>query len=291
MLLGWTGLGLLPVAAGAARLMGQGSTWAQPDVSMLDWVSLLANTIGPEGLVMAPLVLLGLHGAVRVGWITLGGGLVIAVWMGAAAAHQRPYLGLVAPIAALAIAESVRRHPRLVFVVAVLSFVRGARFIAADVQRISLVWDDLEVERGVDFAIEGSGIGDTIWLVSPALQADDDKTATGEAIWRFRPWEPMAVARPISFEYKDYRYGQPRSWRDRTIHSSTELDAVAFDHVAAAALAGGHKLWVVLYDHSPATGLDKRLMRTLQPYRHTWETVGIDRGLGTDRVAIVEAIR
>ena len=50
----------------------------------------------------------------RSGLLTsLAFGLVVAVSMGAAAAHQRPYLGLIAPIAALAIAETVRRYPKL----------------------------------------------------------------------------------------------------------------------------------------------------------------------------------
>jgi len=290
-LLGWSFLGLLPVASGAMRLMGEGSTWAQPDVPLMAWGMMLVDAVGVEGLLLSPLVLMGLVGAVRVGWLTLSVGLVVAVIMGAAAAHQRPYLGLVAPIAALAIAESVRRVPKLIGLVVVLCMVRGVRFAADDLQRFSLIRDDLATVRGVDVVLEDSEAGDTIWLVSPALQADDDKTAIGEVMWRFRPWSRMAIARPVLFEYKDYRYGQPRTWNDRTIHTSTELDASAFDHVAAVTLERGHTVWVVLYDHSPATGLMSRLERVLQPYEATWRTVGDDRGLGRDEVVAVGAIQ
>jgi hypothetical protein len=290
-LLGCSVLGLLPVAAGALRLMGEGSTWAQPDVPFMQWGLMIVEAVGIEGVLLSPLVVMGLVGAVRVGWLTLSIGLVIAVSMGAAAAHQRPYLGLVAPIAALAVAETVRRYPKLLGLVFLLCCVRGVRFAAEDIERFSLVRDDLVRERGVDVALAGAEEGDTIWLVSPALQADDDKTATGEVMWRFRPWSQMTIARPVDFEYKDYRYGQPRTWNGRTVHTSTELDSMAFDHVAVATLERGSKVWVVLYDHAPATGLTDRLKRVLQPYDTRWRTVGDDRGLGRDRVVTVEAIQ
>ena len=287
-LVGWSFLGLLPVGAGALRLMGQGSTWAQPAAHLSDWFSLMFETLGPEGVVLAPLVLIGLTGVVRVGWLSLGGGLLFAVVLGAAAAHQRPYFGLVAPIAALAVADAVKRFPRLLWFVVLLCSVRAVRFAADDVERIQSVMGDLATTRGVDVAIDGARQGDTIWLVSPALQADDDKTATGPVMWRFRPWHAMSIAHPVSFEYKDYRYGQPRIWNDLTVHTSTELDAAAFDHVAAAVLERQQRLWVVLYDHSPATGLVERIERTLRPYDYAWQLVGKDQGLGVDRVAIVQ---
>ena len=287
----WSVLGLLPVAAGAFRLMGEGSTWAQPDVPLLEWAQMITAAVGIEGLVMAPLVMIGLSGAVRVGWSTLAIGLVVAVMTGAAAAHQRPYLGLVAPIAALAIGNTVQRFPRLMIVVLLLCGVRSARFAADDLERISGVRDDLTVLRAVDVVLGDAEPGDTIWMVSPALQADDDKTATGEVMWRFRPWTAMPIARPVDFEYKDYRYGQPRTWRGHTIHTSTELDPAAFDHVATTVLDEGHRVWIVLYDYAPATGLLERISHVLQPYDVEWSEVGQDRGLGADQMIAVEAKR
>ena len=191
----------------------------------------------------------------------------------------------------MAVGDSVRRHPKLLLVVAVLCGLRGARFAVDDAERMSAVMDDLTVTRSVDVAIETSDKGDTIWLISPALQTDDDKTATGSVMWRFRPWAMMPIARPVLFEYKDYRYGQPRIWQQRTIHSSTELDAAAFDHVAQAVFSEGHRVLIVLYDYAPAAGLVERVERTLQPYQYEWRTVGLDVGLGADRVAIVEGRR
>ena len=96
----------------------------------------------------------------------------------------------------------------------------------------------------------------------------------------------------MSFEYKDYRYGHPRHFNGRVIHTSTEkLYEAPFDHIARAALEQNQRLAVVIYDHSPATGLVERIERVLQPYTVTWRDVGEDRGLGRDKVAIVTGLR
>ena len=290
-LLGTVFLGLLPILGGALRLMGEGSTWAQPDGSLLVWLSMVAETVGYEGLVLAPLVLLGLSGASRVAWLALGLALVTAVGFDAAAAHQRPYLGLLAPAAALAVGMAVRRRRWLVPVVLILCTVRAARFASDDIQRIQGIVSDLRVERGVDFALSGAEPGDTLWLVAPALQADDDKTASSSVLWRLRPWLQMPMIGQDQFEYKDYRYGQPRLVSGVRVHSSTELYEAPFDHMAQLAHQAGAKVWVVVYDHQPATGLLQRIERVLQPYDVTWSEVGEDHGLGVDRVGLVRASR
>ena len=169
--------------------------------------------------------------------------------------------------------------------------VRGARFGGADLQRVSAVMDDLERERGVDVALADTRPGDTVWLVSPALQTDDDKTASSGVLWRMRPWLSTPIARPDTFEYKDYRYGHPRHVDGRIVHTSTELYEAPFDHIAQAALARGQQVVVVLYDHSPATGLVERIERVLQPYTVSWQEVGEDRGLGRDKVASVTGLQ
>ena len=53
----------------------------------------------------------------------------------------------------------------------------------------------------------------------------------------------------------------------------------------------GYTHVVVIYDHSPATGLVERIERVLQPYMVSWKDVGEDRGLGRDKVAIVTGLR
>ncbi|MGB0639316.1 MAG: hypothetical protein ACPGTU_08290 [Myxococcota bacterium] len=262
----WVIIGMLPIVGGVLRLMGLGSTWSQPDVDLLIWLSMIADTIGVEGLVLGPLVVWGLKDSVRAGWLVMGAALLFAVAMGAAAAHQRPYLGLFAPFAALAIAQAVRRKAWILYLVVPLCLCRGIRFGAQDMARVGEIQSDLQTERGIDFALANAQVGDTVWLVSPALEADDDKTAMSPVLWRLRPWLSMPIGRPVDFEYKDYRYGQPREWNGLMIHSSTELDAASFDHVAGARFETGGRLWVVVYDYSPATGLIQRLERVLQPY-------------------------
>lgn len=291
-LLAWvTGLGLMPIAGGAMRLMGQGSTWSQPEVNWQAWAELAIATIGPEGLLLAPIVLYGLRGHLRWAWVAMAGGLVLLVALGAAAPHQRPYYGLIAPIAALAVGQSVARHPQLLWLVVLLTVSRGARFAVDDVDRVRAIGVDLDRTRAVDVALSEASAGDAVWLVSPALQTDDDKTAYSSVLWRFRPWESAPIVRPVSFEYKDYRYGQPRTIRGLQVHSSTELEAATFDHIAAEATARDATIWVVLYDHSPATGMAERVARVMQPYRTTWRDVGSDMGLGTDQLIRVEGLR
>ena len=290
-LLGAFTLGVLPIVGGALRLMGKGSTWAQPDVPFEAWLELVATTIGPEGLLLAPLVVLGLRGADRVAWVSLVGALLLSVGLDAAAAHQRPYLGIVAPAAAVAIGRIAGRHRWLMVSVAVICTVRGARFAEADAERFNRVLDDLSVTRGIDVALDETDHGDTVWLVSPALQTDDDKTASSGVFWRMRPWLSTPIARPVSFEYKDYRYGHPRGFDGRTIHTSTELYEEPFDHIARETLSRDQRLLVVIYDHSPATGLVDRIERVLQPYAVAWQDVGSDRGLGRDKVAIVTGLK
>jgi hypothetical protein len=128
-------------------------------------------------------------------------------------------------------------------------------------------------------------------LVAPALQPDDDKTDTSAVMWRISPLERMPIARPIPFEYTDYRFGHPRDWRGRVIHTSTELDEQAFDAVAAARLEAGGAVWVVLYDHAPAHGLKARVERAMRPYVSETRAVGTDDGLGTDWLFVVEGLK
>ena len=290
-LLGAFTLGVLPIVGGAMRLMGKGSTWSQPDVPFEAWLELVGATIGPEGLVLAPLVVLGLRGADRVAWLALVGALLLSVGFDAAAAHQRPYLGIVAPAAAIAIGRFAGRHRWLMAAVVVICLVRGARFGEADAHRLSQVLDDLSVTRGIDIALDEAEPGDTVWLVSPALQTDDDKTASSAVFWRMPPWWRMSIARPVNFEYKDYRYGHPRDVDERVIHTSTELYEGPFDHIAREVFSREQRIMIVVYDHSPATGMVERIERVLQPYAVTWQDVGADRGLGRDKVAIVTGLR
>jgi hypothetical protein len=290
-LLAASGLGMLPILGGVARLLSMESTWSQPQVDLVSWGRLVADTLGPEGLVLAPVVLLGLRREVAAGWLAIVGALGLAIVLGAAAAHQRPYLGLIAPIAAVAVGQAARSRPWLAWAVAAVCLVRGVRVGMADGARLEAISSDQERARAVDEAISQSEPGDTLWLVAPALQPDDDKTDTGPVMWRFRPWERMPIARPVPLEYQDYRFGHPREWRGRVLHTSTELDPAAFDQIAAQRLGAGGRVFVVLYDHAPASGLKARVARVLRPYATTGVEVGEDAGLGVDWLVAVEGLR
>ena len=84
-LLGAFTLGVLPIVGGAMRLMGKGSTWSQPDVPFEAWLELVGATIGPEGLVLAPLSCSGFAGRTAC-WLALVGALLLSVGFDAAAA-------------------------------------------------------------------------------------------------------------------------------------------------------------------------------------------------------------
>jgi len=111
------------------------------------------------------------------------------------------------------------------------------------------------------------------------------------------------------------RFGQPRVWGQRVVHSSVDLvegeiqagcqrsfsSAEAFEAAAGWHLAAGKRLWVILYDHSPACdmpgGMDWAFrnfhLGELSPDDPTspclW--VGEDLGLGRDRLCVVEGHR
>lgn len=289
-------LGAAPVVVGGLRRALEPGTFTQQAGAWQDWLGMAAGAVGLEGLLLAPLVALGLlwrRGPALAAFLPVALVLGLALLTGAAAPHQRPYLGLLGPAAAVAVGAAVGRLPgrgaRLAFAVVVLLLCggRAARGLPDQLAALRSIQADLHRERALDRALARSVPGDSLWVVVPALQPDDDKSATGPLMWRLPPWTPMPIARPVAFEYGDYRYGQPRDFRGRTIHTSTELSEVALDHVASAALARG-RLFVVLADHGPAAGLRARVERALRPYGPQVEEVGEDVGLGTDLLYVVD---
>lgn len=287
-------LGLAPVAVGVLRLTQQDTTFTQPPLDAAAWVAGTAAAVGPEGWVLAVVAALGLRRGALAAWLpaalVLGASLVLA----AAAPHQRPYLALLGPPVAVGVAWGARRYrrwaPLLVGGVVVLCGIRGLRGGAGELAAAQAVLADLANHRAVDVAVEQSRPGDTVWLVAPALQEDDDKTDASSVLWRLDPWMPMPLARPVPFEYRDWTYGQPRAWRGRVVHTSTELAPAPFDHVAQAALERGGRVWVVLYDHGPAVGLDARLERVMRPYDAHHQTFAMSHGLGDDHLWRVDGL-
>ncbi|MCB9777426.1 MAG: hypothetical protein H6742_02555 [Alphaproteobacteria bacterium] len=291
-------LAALPVVVGAAARAGGGEAFIQPELDPVDWALRTAQATGPVGAVVAVALLFGLRGPALAAWLGVAGVLAVSLISGAAAPHQRPYLDLLGPPAAVAVGWAVQRIPaalprRAVAVaIGLLCLARGGDAAWTELERIERIRLDLGRQRALDVALAESAPGDTLWVVVPALEPDDDKSAIGPLMWRLPPWAPMPIARPVPFEYVDYRYGQPRGFRGRVVHTSTELDEQAFDHVASAVLppAGEGRVFVVLADHGPATGLIDRVERALRPYRLDARVVGDDVGLGADRLYLLTGL-
>lgn len=290
-LLGAVLLGLLPIAAGAVGKMGQDSTFSQPTLDVGAWLDLVWENTGWLGLALGVAGLLGLR---RVTLGALLGGLAVfgaALFSGAAAGHQRPYFILLAPILLLSAGQWGQRRGRWAsLALALLALARLPGVVQEEGQRLQAIAADAQAVRAIDHALSHAEPGDTLWLVAPALQADDDKTATSPVLARLSPWTPMPAARPVAFEYADWRYGQPRHYQGLVVHTSTELYEGPFDHVAGAVLSRSGRVWVVLYEHGPAAGLMERVERVLRPYARTATRFPVASGLGDDHLWLLTGI-
>ncbi|MBL8616480.1 MAG: hypothetical protein JNM72_12795 [Deltaproteobacteria bacterium] len=279
-------LGVLPVLMGAASRAGEGGTFGQPEVPLRAWAEGALAVISVGGVVQV----LGLAGARRAAvegaeavWAlcALFGALVVFLGLGVAAAHQFPYLSLLAvPLAAAWAGVRGRGWAALALGAGLAG--AGPLFVA-DLQRWGAVRADLQRPRAIDLALERAACGDLLWLVSPALHADDDKTDAAPVLWRIRPWRSMPRATHVPHDLADWRYGHPRWASGLELRTSTELAWGPLDAVLAAAQARGAGAWVVLYDHAPAAGLDQRVQRALRAWAPVQvEPVGADLGLGVD---------
>ncbi len=284
----------LPVVVGAVRLVAADTTFIQPEVAAGDWGAQVLAAVGPVGVALAAVGLAGLGEAP--GAALLGAGALLAASLAshAAAAHQLPYLALLGVPLAASVGLALRRAgaARGWVAGAVVAACLGRGGVAA-VEEWARVVDLNRAQahdRGLDHALADSAPGDVVWVVAPALQADDDKTATSALMWRLPPWSRMPRVFEVPFEYRDWRYGQPRGFRGRAVHTSTELAEAPFDHVARAVLARGGRVWVVLADHAPATGLADRVARAVRPYAVTRRAFPTSEGLGDDLVWRIDGV-
>lgn len=283
-LLGAVGLGLLPVGAGAARRLVWGSSWSQGGLEgggLAAWAWEAAARVGPEGALIGLLALPGLRGPALAAALPLGLALGASLVLGAAAPHQFPYLLLFGPSLALAAGAASQRRWIAALILA-LCLVRGARVGAEELSTLAQLQADLSRPRAVDAALQGARSGDRLWLVAPALLPDDDKSDTSPVLARLSPWLPWPRVSLPGFEYTDSRGGQPRQLGGLAVHTSTALDLAAFDAASAQTFSQGGQVWVVLYDHAPAVGLEDDLLLALRPYRYTLRRFPRDAELGPD---------
>lgn len=282
-------LGSCPVLAGAGILTGDPHTFGQPDLllgaSLRDWrdrfgvLAVPAGLLAVFGVPRAPAVALGWAGLA-----VLVGGMVA---LGVAAPHQFPYWSLLGPAAALLAGLGSLRHRVIATGAAVLVLAQAAVAVREEATLGRRIRTDLGRERAVDVALAAMAPGDLLWLLSPALEPDDDKRAVSPVLWRIHPWHPQPMARDFPFDYTDYQYGQPRRFGAFTVHTFTDLWPDRMDAIVTVALEQGHRVWVALYDHGPARAYPERLERVLRPFTWTREAVGTDVGLGVDLLYLV----
>ncbi len=277
-------LSVAPVVVGALRRVQGGGVFIQPEAELGATVALWLQDGGWAAIPLALLAGGGWRGAPGVALLGVAGAWGVALLAGAAAPHQRPYLVLLGPPLALAVGRgAVGWRAGLA---AALVVVRVAPSLADAQARVSRVLD--RSPRAIDSALERSLPGDVLWLVSPALQQDDDKTDVSAVLWRWSPAQaaPRVTAPP--HDPVDWTWGQPRWLGGRAVHTSTELAPGPFDAVVGAAGRRGASVWVIVYDHGPALGLLDRVEYALRAHPAVrvpgpWA----DAGLGQDGLWVI----
>ncbi len=282
-------LGCAPVVAGALDLAINADTYGQPelhlDLSVRDWrerfgwLCLPAAAMAIPALRRAPLL--------AVSWVGLLGSIAAMVALGVAAPHQFPYWSVLMPAGAVLVGVAAARVPGLWIGVASLVVLQGWLALRAEHHDLSRIWNDQRRARAVDLALAEARAGDGLWMISPALEPDDDKRAISPALWRLRPWRAMPMVEPFAMEYTDYRYGQPRSYEGLTVYSFTDYWPDRMDAILKHHTDSGHRVFVALYDHGPAQGYPERMRRLLRPWAFEERSVGTDDGLGVDRLVVI----
>ena len=306
--LGLLALSVAPLVPALVSLGAAEGTYGQSGLDIGLVCSTLFDKIGWWWLIIIP-ALIGVRHAWWVAFIGAGTTVTIAImlYFGVAAPHQAPYwLALSAPVAILVSKEKVR----LSYFVAAVGFfvvVRGESVAA------QAIIDDLGRARGVDKMISEAHSSDVFWLVAPSLTPDDDKRDTSAVLWRFSPATKMPPWRGPSsmdegdhwsFEYTDWRYGQPRMYNDNVIHTSVDLvegtieegcirtfdSRAPFEETTIRHLGDGRRVWVLLYDYSPACDAIGGVMYAMSPFSFSCERVGDDVGLGADMLCLVDGV-
>ncbi|MFH1470087.1 MAG: hypothetical protein ABIO70_37225 [Pseudomonadota bacterium] len=282
-------LGAAPVVAGALALLGEGDTFGQPplrlDLSVADWVRRFS-------WLCLPALALGLPALRRVWlpaalWLGIAGATVGMILVGVAAPHQFPYWSLLMPAGAVLVGLASARIRGWWALALALAVAQGAWVVPEEWARLGRIWRDQARPRAVDLALAEAEPGDGLWLLSPALEPDDDKRAVSPTLWRLRPWRPMPMVAPFPMEYTDYRYGQPRAYGDLTFYTFTDLWPDRMDAILRHHTEAGHRVFIVVYDYSPAQAFLVRLHRLLRPWASEERAVGTDEGLGVDHLLVV----
>ncbi len=285
-------VGCSPVLAGAWRLMQDSHTFGQPelhlDLSLRDWrerfgwICLAAGFLALPGLRRAP--------AMAVVWVGLAATIAAMVYLGVAAPHQFPYMSLLMPAGVLLVALGSSRPRWLALGAIGLALLQAGLALRSQQAGLRRIVEDQGRLRAVDEALAAAEPGDALWLISPALEPDDDKRAISPVLWRLRPWRSQPIARPFLFQYTDYRFGQPRRYGQLTVYSFTDFWPARMDAILAHHTQLGNQVFVALYDHGPAADYPARLRKLLRPWAFEERQVGMDSGLGRDWLLVVSGL-
>jgi len=282
-------VGCSPVLLRGAQLALEEGAYGQAGLDLPLLVSGLTTKIGAWWFVL-PFAVWGARRRPLVGAVAGGAGAVVLLFiaLGVAAPHQHPYWLVLGPPVAILVAAASHR---VAWGVALLGAVF---FVPPEWAAWSGLQADLQRERGIDRALAQARPADAIWLLSPALKPDDDKTDRSDVLWRFSPWRKAPAWRgpradmPPAFEYVDYRYGQPRVLGGHVTHQTTDLEPAVLAEVAGWHGENDGVLWLVLYDHGPADDYPGLVDKALGSLLSECEWVGEDVGLGVDRLCRVE---
>ena len=301
---------LAPVAWRVMQLVGDGGTYGQTG---LDWGQVAAGIHQKAGwwvVLVLPAGFAGVRLKQALGGMALAllCGILALISLGIAAPHQQPYWLVLGPFVALLVA-SIRGPLPWVLAGA------GLLTVGPDLlSRSHQLRSEITRERAVDRVLEEAGAADALWLVSPALEPDDDKRATSDVLWRFSPFSsaPSWRGPDNSFDFADPRYGHPREFGGRIVHSSVDVvqgrieegcqrifeEADAFRKAVGWHLDAGRNVWVVLYDHGPACDMMGGLKWAMEPFSlrdlspedpsQSCRPIGEDRGLGRDWYCVIE---
>jgi hypothetical protein len=278
-------VGCSPVLFRGFQLAMEEGAYGQAGLDLPLLFSGLTTKIGAWWLVL-PIAAWGARRRPLVGGVAVvtGGVVLLFIALGVAAPHQHPYWLVLGPPVAILVAAASHRAAWVVALVGAVLFVPPEWSAWAGIQ------DNLQRERAIDRALAQARPQDAIWLLSPALKPDDDKTDRSDVLWRFSPWIDAPAWRtprrssPPAFEYVDYRYGQPRILGGHVTHQTTDLDPAVLAEVAGWHGENAGVLWLVLYDHGPADDYPGLVDRALADLQSECEWVGEDVGLGVDRL-------
>ena len=281
-------VGCSPVLFRGFQLAMEQGAYGQAGLDVPLLISGLTTKIGAWWLVL-PLAAWGVRKRPLVGAVTAvaGGVILLFIALGVAAPHQHPYWLVLGPPLAILVAAASHRAAWVV------ALVGAALFVPPEWSAWAGLQDNLQRERAIDRALAQARPEDAIWLLSPALKPDDDKTDRSDVLWRFSPWMEAPAWRgprgnmPPAFEYVDYRYGQPRILGGHVTHQTTDLDPAVLAEVVGWHGEQSGVLWLVLYDHGPADDYPGLVDRALADLPSDCEWVGIDVGLGVDRLCRV----